>query len=154
MIRRPPRSTRTDTLFPYTTLFRSLRASHRGPPWRPRPATPAAHTFASNNRRCRAGSAERPARSARIRRTRCRARCDAAGGARDGRRSLRQPQLGNLPRDRLELLVELGGIVGFERLPRRSATVEVAVAASAEGHHPDRAPALARGAAQLPEAVV
>src|SRR3546814_6313349 len=41
MIRRPPRSTRTDTLFPYTTLFRSggadgrhvrrpLRASRRG----------------------------------------------------------------------------------------------------------------------------
>src|SRR3546814_15685031 len=31
MIRRPPRSTRTDTLFPYTTLFRSLgrpRTSH------------------------------------------------------------------------------------------------------------------------------
>src|SRR3546814_15091753 len=26
MIRRPPRSTRTDTLFPYTTLFRSLTA--------------------------------------------------------------------------------------------------------------------------------
>src|SRR3546814_12745997 len=26
MIRRPPRSTRTDTLFPYTTLFRSARA--------------------------------------------------------------------------------------------------------------------------------
>src|SRR3546814_20288212 len=30
MIRRPPRSTRTDTLFPYTTLFRSL------PEYRPR----------------------------------------------------------------------------------------------------------------------
>src|SRR3546814_14436953 len=32
MIRRPPRSTRTDTLFPYTTLFRSdgLAAGHRG----------------------------------------------------------------------------------------------------------------------------
>src|SRR3546814_12861473 len=31
MIRRPPRSTRTDTLFPYTTLFRSyeLRREHR-----------------------------------------------------------------------------------------------------------------------------
>src|SRR3546814_1146064 len=31
MIRRPPRSTRTDTLFPYTTLFRShqLRARSR-----------------------------------------------------------------------------------------------------------------------------
>src|SRR3546814_3012837 len=28
MIRRPPRSTRTDTLFPYTTLFRSLMLAH------------------------------------------------------------------------------------------------------------------------------
>src|SRR3546814_16619330 len=53
MIRRPPRSTRTDTLFPYTTLFRSrgeggdgpaLRLvarrqdqPHRPPPLRPRP---------------------------------------------------------------------------------------------------------------------
>src|SRR3546814_2310977 len=27
MIRRPPRSTRTDTLFPYTTLFRSVYSS-------------------------------------------------------------------------------------------------------------------------------
>src|SRR3546814_3902850 len=36
MIRRPPRSTRTDTLFPYTTLFRSRRRDagdehHRSP---------------------------------------------------------------------------------------------------------------------------
>src|SRR3546814_9218235 len=31
MIRRPPRSTRTDTLFPYTTLFRS-----KPPRWRSR----------------------------------------------------------------------------------------------------------------------
>src|SRR3546814_11089661 len=30
MIRRPPRSTRTDTLFPYTTLFRSVDALGRG----------------------------------------------------------------------------------------------------------------------------
>src|SRR3546814_15774067 len=30
MIRRPPRSTRTDTLFPYTTLFRSRRGRRRG----------------------------------------------------------------------------------------------------------------------------
>src|SRR3546814_6280730 len=29
MIRRPPRSTRTDTLFPYTTLFRSPGARDR-----------------------------------------------------------------------------------------------------------------------------
>src|SRR3546814_9457779 len=31
MIRRPPRSTRTDTLFPYTTLFRSAEIIVRGP---------------------------------------------------------------------------------------------------------------------------
>src|SRR3546814_7523730 len=29
MMRRPPRSTRTDTLFPYTTLFRSVRRQRR-----------------------------------------------------------------------------------------------------------------------------
>src|SRR3546814_12187632 len=41
MIRRPPRSTRTDTLFPYTTLFRSVRdalhdryGGHPGLAWR------------------------------------------------------------------------------------------------------------------------
>src|SRR3546814_2622520 len=41
MIRRPPRSTRTDTLFPYTTLFRSprtLRRDHHAP--RPLPRLP------------------------------------------------------------------------------------------------------------------
>src|SRR3546814_5781103 len=41
MIRRPPRSTRTDTLFPYTTLFRSYPAIARRPaspsrPWQHR----------------------------------------------------------------------------------------------------------------------
>src|SRR3546814_3933296 len=36
MIRRPPRSTRTDTLFPYTTLFRSADQSRaRRRRWRP-----------------------------------------------------------------------------------------------------------------------
>src|SRR3546814_14579502 len=30
MIRRPPRSTRTDTLFPYTTLFRSVASIRMG----------------------------------------------------------------------------------------------------------------------------
>src|SRR3546814_5491278 len=34
MIRRPPRSTRTDTLFPYTTLFRSCRRPDRRRPAR------------------------------------------------------------------------------------------------------------------------
>src|SRR3546814_11047941 len=43
MIRRPPRSTRTDTLFPYTTLFRSTgrRSAMRGVsvrPWFPLPS--------------------------------------------------------------------------------------------------------------------
>src|SRR3546814_20133731 len=80
MIRRPPRSTRTDTLFPYTTLFRSAwlprrrsarrrsrrHAQHRcagqarnprpicrPPPWsRPKPP-------AHNVLRCRAGRRER-----------------------------------------------------------------------------------------------
>src|SRR3546814_6773628 len=34
MIRRPPRSTRTDTLFPYATLFRSLYPGWDRPPHR------------------------------------------------------------------------------------------------------------------------
>src|SRR3546814_9090595 len=43
MIRRPPRATRTDTLFPYTTLFRSLpphaaRRRHSGAGDEARPA--------------------------------------------------------------------------------------------------------------------
>src|SRR3546814_3820241 len=37
MIRRPPRSTRTDTLFPYTTLFRSVPVGDRGERVRHRP---------------------------------------------------------------------------------------------------------------------
>src|SRR3546814_2934378 len=44
MIRRPPRSTRTDTLFPYTTLFRSdrrLRGARQ--PRRRRRSQPARH---------------------------------------------------------------------------------------------------------------
>src|SRR3546814_5079581 len=54
MIRRPPRSTRTDTLFPYTTLFRSHRqhcrgttgrrtSTSRGPPARQCPAADREH---------------------------------------------------------------------------------------------------------------
>src|SRR3546814_1803019 len=35
MIRRPPRSTRTDTLFPYTTLFRSRRLLNLVGKWLP-----------------------------------------------------------------------------------------------------------------------
>src|SRR3546814_4969791 len=52
MIRRPPRSTRTDTLFPYTTLFRSWskrprRPGRRSIPLRPpdKGRPPMRHTF-------------------------------------------------------------------------------------------------------------
>src|SRR3546814_10077329 len=53
MQRRPPRSTRTDTLFPYTTLFRSptpwtrrrtKRQSPKPPPARPPRPPPPPHT--------------------------------------------------------------------------------------------------------------
>src|SRR3546814_5468304 len=42
MIRRPPRSTRTDTLFPYTTLFRSVVRADRPRKDQLRPAGPVA----------------------------------------------------------------------------------------------------------------
>src|SRR3546814_4771219 len=47
MIRRPPRSTRTDTLFPYTTLFRSLT----------RTAWPSVHVGHASRHQPRAGDA-------------------------------------------------------------------------------------------------
>src|SRR3546814_8082136 len=49
MIRRPPRSTRTDTLFPYTTLFRSaFWAQLPGNfAWRARPAAITSRNFAA-----------------------------------------------------------------------------------------------------------
>src|SRR3546814_16053425 len=64
MIRRPPRSTRTDTLFPYTTRFRSLYAgdlatqvSHGGAP---RFARPSPHTQSSCSGLTRASRATAP----------------------------------------------------------------------------------------------
>src|SRR3546814_3488200 len=48
MIRRPPRSTRTDTLFPYTTLFRSRRRRATT-----RATCRSAPPTASPHRRCR-----------------------------------------------------------------------------------------------------
>src|SRR3546814_5313407 len=56
MIRRPPRSTRTDTLFPYTTLFRSQPVSAGGscpranasPP--PKPSSPRSASIPSTAR--------------------------------------------------------------------------------------------------------
>src|SRR3546814_13903752 len=59
MIRRPPRSTRTDTLSPYTTLFRSQGASRARPAHRGRDS-PARHRQGrpprgTRDRRCEAG---------------------------------------------------------------------------------------------------
>src|SRR3546814_6758189 len=50
MIRRPPRSTRTDTLFPYTTLFRSPSADRR--------RCPATWTFCGHARPAQSRSEE------------------------------------------------------------------------------------------------
>src|SRR3546814_5447551 len=65
MIRRPPRSTRTDTLFPYTTLFRSatsvsphpptgdsLPAHYEGSPLVPLDVLPPAHRHAAVHGLC------------------------------------------------------------------------------------------------------
>src|SRR3546814_5729459 len=56
MIRRPPRSTRTDTLFPYTTLFRS--AFRRRRPGVDDPRLPAVPRNAAPRRRVRRRSEE------------------------------------------------------------------------------------------------
>src|SRR3546814_13758585 len=47
MIRRPPRSTRTDTLFPYTTLFRSIFCPHLS--FRIKPQGPRIGTLGKSN---------------------------------------------------------------------------------------------------------
>src|SRR3546814_4544941 len=47
MIRRPPRSTRTDTLFPYTTRFRSAGTAGAGAAWALSDAQGGAHRIAA-----------------------------------------------------------------------------------------------------------
>src|SRR3546814_13957031 len=61
MIRRPPRSTRTDTLFPYTTLFRSIcsRSRRQSDPASGRPAVLRRAAFFTPDRGIRARSEER-----------------------------------------------------------------------------------------------
>src|SRR3546814_4895290 len=72
MIRRPPRSTRTDTLFPYTTLFRSsaLQTRYLAPASGPigtrphftpvgKPAPPRPRRFESLTRDCRSAGVRR-----------------------------------------------------------------------------------------------
>src|SRR3546814_19824834 len=50
MLRRPPRSTRTDTLFPYTTLFRSYSPARFLPPVR-HPQSAVMKVLAGNSNR-------------------------------------------------------------------------------------------------------
>src|SRR3546814_5606350 len=68
MLRRPPRSTRTDTLFPYTTLFRSSRAGRALRPGAGAALLP---------RRLRSGASEADPGRRRLRRLR---RAEAGGG--------------------------------------------------------------------------
>src|SRR3546814_8098304 len=62
MIRRPPRSTRTDTLFPSTTLFRPLHRLDAGAQRRPGPAPQARrlepHELLALQRRAQPGRSE------------------------------------------------------------------------------------------------
>src|SRR3546814_5262607 len=63
MIRRPPRSTRTDTLFPYTTLFRSaLPGSPRSRCDKPLPAIAEACVFENPASRRKSSNSEREGR--------------------------------------------------------------------------------------------
>src|SRR3546814_7569926 len=62
MIRRPPRSTRTDTLFPYTTLFRSLARRRRGAALGPARPEHGRRGPAGTRTRTRAGRGARPPR--------------------------------------------------------------------------------------------
>src|SRR3546814_19532435 len=84
MIRRPPRSTRTDTLFPYTTLFRSPdRRDALWPDHLRRAAGPA--------RRCRHGRDLRRDSGGRARRAGSFARAYGAGGMTDITDTERKP---------------------------------------------------------------
>src|SRR3546814_5843876 len=68
MIRRPPRTTRTDTLFPYTTLFRSgcRRVHHPRPRTEERRPARRARGPADPDRRLAPAAARRPARPRRL----------------------------------------------------------------------------------------
>src|SRR3546814_4039759 len=71
MIRRPPRSTRTDTLFPYTTLFRSARSPDRWVRLRARTARDGRDPPAHNGRQDHQHIARDRGRPARSDRAQC-----------------------------------------------------------------------------------
>src|SRR3546814_7571737 len=139
MIRRPPRSTRTDTLFPYTTLFRSVRWRARGhaPRRQDRKRRAVLRRYdgaragkgrqgLGSDRRCRSCAAFRPARrvagrpwrSGEVRADR-RARRDAATQVRDRQecRKLYRPLRQGLSRDASE---RVQGEIGRAQAEERS----------------------------------
>src|SRR3546814_10558114 len=63
MVRRPPRSTRTDTLFPYTTLFRSESPAASRGTRQTRPAFPGSESRRPRRRKAPARGPERPVRN-------------------------------------------------------------------------------------------
>src|SRR3546814_15601260 len=69
MRRRPPRSTRTDTLFPYTTLFRSAARSRPRPRQTPRRRRPARSRRAARSSRPDSSIRRRVQRTAAVRRS-------------------------------------------------------------------------------------
>src|SRR3546814_20308640 len=98
MIRRPPRSTRTDTRFPYTTLFRSVEhtAVDRGQP-----------------------TADREARHTRLRRgcrTADRDRAAAEDRAEIGRRGGGERHAGGVGGHRFGGVAQIGGAAGRARV--------------------------------------
>src|SRR3546814_18770960 len=94
MIRRPPRTTRTDTLFPYTTLFRSLAGGESTGGLAPREHPIEAESLASGR------SLDVPALS------------DAAFPARDWWTALGDPQLDALVREALRDSPSLAAEIG------------------------------------------
>src|SRR3546814_5291733 len=95
MIRRPPRSTRTDTLFPYTTLFRSdqvemAAADHADRQLRHRQPQAIGLVGLAEADEAGAGHGAKDAEAG--------ARADA-GAARDGRHPLGRRRAGQMPED-------------------------------------------------------
>src|SRR3546814_19727339 len=89
MIRRPPRSTRTDTLFPYTTLFRSgLCRALTGGLWRKR-ARGCAHPLHAGELTSRRPWLRQGAEGQDFRRKLTRRHISAATGASPGQREER-----------------------------------------------------------------
>src|SRR3546814_20735541 len=127
MIRRPPRSTRSDTLFPYTTLFRSDCAAPSPPRPDPDDHSAARTTDRSLPRPARRRPEDRAAHG--LPRARTRARWRPAAGRRAGRVDRTHRPLRALPR--LQRNRDLRHLP--QRLARRAAAVRGGIAGRSPG---------------------